>query len=269
MLHRKDVHLDSELRYGGISDKKHLWRYLTVAKYVSMITTKSLYFSRADLLGDKYEGTYRAYPLDMEDPFTDDNLPHTYQQSACIGKAFVCSFNRAVQENDGMWRLYASRIEGLAIETFSHKLTEHLPLLPSGMEYWFKLIKYKSLIRPYEMAPLDKFDPHDPFFFKDTSFEHEAEARIVIMYDPSAQSIPAEWVVGPPEEPEGLCVPIDLEKAFTSIVLSPDMPFWMQEAVKQVTQLANLSLPVNASEIRFRDCHRSRDSSQYRRSCEN
>jgi hypothetical protein len=35
-----------------------VWRYMSLTKFVSMLDTKSLYFSRTDKLSDPFEGSY-------------------------------------------------------------------------------------------------------------------------------------------------------------------------------------------------------------------
>lgn len=38
--------------------KLRLWRYMNFAKFVSLISTRRLFFCRADLLDDPFEGSY-------------------------------------------------------------------------------------------------------------------------------------------------------------------------------------------------------------------
>lgn len=39
-------------RNSGISDETVMWRYLTLEKYLYLLTFSSLWFSRVDLVGD-------------------------------------------------------------------------------------------------------------------------------------------------------------------------------------------------------------------------
>ncbi|MDZ4746509.1 MAG: hypothetical protein SGJ05_10985 [bacterium] len=248
---RDDLDMDEGLDYVGCIDPKLLWRYITVAKYMSLLATKTLYFSRADLLGDKYEGTYRVLTPN-NNPFSETNLPNTYQISSRIGHAYVCSFHWSSRENDGMWRLYTSRSEGIAIVTDTLILAESLPALPSGMKYWLRPIKYQAIIRPETLTPTQISNPIDPFFLKDSCFKHESEARIVLLYDPETDKIDRDWIDGPSEQPVGLRIPIDLNRAIRKVLVSPDMPDWLSEAIIGITRLENDSLTVGKSEIRFR-----------------
>src|SRR5258706_8693532 len=43
-----------------IDPKMPVWRYLDLAKLLSLLETRALYFSRGDLLGDPFEGSITA-----------------------------------------------------------------------------------------------------------------------------------------------------------------------------------------------------------------
>jgi hypothetical protein len=42
-----------------------LWRYVDFTKYVWLLNAKAMFFSRADLLGDPFEGSYSRANLDL------------------------------------------------------------------------------------------------------------------------------------------------------------------------------------------------------------
>ena len=42
-----------------------IWRYLDLAKYMHLLETASLHFTRADRLGDPFEGSYSRPTIDV------------------------------------------------------------------------------------------------------------------------------------------------------------------------------------------------------------
>src|SRR5687768_1706300 len=41
-----------------------LWRYWDLPKFLNLLSTRQLWFSRADLLGDRFEGSYSAATIE-------------------------------------------------------------------------------------------------------------------------------------------------------------------------------------------------------------
>ncbi len=109
-----------------------VWRYLDLAKFVSLLSTKTLIFSRVDCLRDDYEDLLRRHShLKLKsDPgrakrfaeFQTKVRPHTY----------VTCWHANSDESEAMWRLYCGANEGVAIKTSYEKLDASLPRRNSG-----------------------------------------------------------------------------------------------------------------------------------------
>lgn len=56
------------------SPDEKVWRYMDFPRYVSLITRSSLYFSRADLLGDPFEGSYPVINKEAREQVADQLL---------------------------------------------------------------------------------------------------------------------------------------------------------------------------------------------------
>jgi hypothetical protein len=118
-------------------DGANLWRYMNFTKFVSIMCSKSLYFSRADSFPDKFEGAKGAAILEKKyNEFylnflrkicstvpgakPEDLTTETIEESArkaldSLRKAgewsrkttFINCWHEAQHESEAMWRLYA------------------------------------------------------------------------------------------------------------------------------------------------------------------
>lgn len=44
--------------FGTPSRDRRIWRYMSLAKFMSLLDTRALFFARSDRLGDPFEGSY-------------------------------------------------------------------------------------------------------------------------------------------------------------------------------------------------------------------
>ena len=100
-------------------DDTVLWRYMAFTKLVSLMETRALFYCRADLLGDPFEGsissvTSRAAPPELKAG------PVALQQidlRQIVRLVCVNGWHAGDSESAAMWRLYARAHEGVATKT--------------------------------------------------------------------------------------------------------------------------------------------------------
>ena len=116
-------------------DSNRLWRYMTFAKFVSLLDTTSLFLSRADRLGDPHEGSLSQY---SETRFRDWEEKTGQPQAAdqirqillCKSYVFVNCWHELEHESDAMWGRYAQEEDGIAIVRTFGSLVESLGSFP-------------------------------------------------------------------------------------------------------------------------------------------
>lgn len=64
-------------------DKYPIWRYMDFTKFVSMLASSGVYFSRADLLGDPFEGSFSAANKGLERPSISSSKQRKTSETAC------------------------------------------------------------------------------------------------------------------------------------------------------------------------------------------
>jgi hypothetical protein len=111
-----------------------LWRYVTFEKFVALLQTRALWFSRADLLEDRFEGSYTV-------PATERlrrMFPNVPQLAVRIGPNFekvmrampkfhhINCWHINDQESAAMWAIYAGLGKGVAIRSTFSRLIRSL-----------------------------------------------------------------------------------------------------------------------------------------------
>ncbi|MCJ2132713.1 hypothetical protein MKK69_01290 [Methylobacterium sp. J-026] len=230
-----------------------IWRYLTTAKFINMIQTRTLWFSRSDLLGDPFEGSvtlpmYRG-PLTPED---DKN-----QRLIMRNSIYINCWHMNERESAAMWGLYAPHTDSIAIVTQYRMLRDLLPnFVFSGM---VKYIDYDK----------DKIGGNvlDVFLHKRFSFAHEMELRAVLWDGLDFREKMSKAYGGnlssdaPPQEAlttrsyvnsVGAAVPVDISNLVEKLYISPTSPDWYKEAIEQLCKTYGLKWGVEKSSLSAR-----------------
>ena len=229
-------------------DESTLWRYLDFAKFVAILSTKSLFFARADSLGDKFEGAKGASTLENKyDAFylnwlreasrtipnarPEDLTPEKIEKHAQQGlqslkdagqrarkTTFLNCWHEAEHESEAMWRLYAGwqtnsigSNGSLAIVTDFGRLTQ---CLSTYANTYVGRVKYNDYRQ--QMVGIN-----EAFWNKSMSLEHEHEVR-AIMYHPEGS------------DTAGVNIPVDIHRLVIKAVISPYSPIWLESLVRDV-----------------------------------
>lgn len=233
-----------------------LWRYMDFAKYVSMLSSGGLYFSRADCFEDLFEGAkglrenkekwddhYLAFfrsaiknpPEGFKCQSTDDEveqqakkLLHDMEVGGENHKktTFVSCWHENEHESEAMWRLYSSYLaNAIAVRTSYNNLYIALGRDPS-----IKIgrVTYIDFKRSYAGV-------NEAFWKKRQSFEHEKEVR-ALMTDYNCCEL-------------GKIVPCNLSTLIEEIYVSPQAPKWLASLVNEVNQKYGIKVKVSCSEL--------------------
>jgi hypothetical protein len=124
---KKENSLSAEWAPAQPSGDQNLWRYMSLAKYVSMLVTGSLYFARAapaaDLLGDDFEGA-----LGKGEGRTQYRAPRSLcGKTAPREKVFINSWHMQRFELASMWKTYGGLGEAVAVRSTFARLRRGLP----------------------------------------------------------------------------------------------------------------------------------------------
>lgn len=167
-----------------------LWRYMDTSKFLDLLLHKKLVFPRFDKFEDPYEGyasnfvellSKELQNIGMENTainfgnssFTDFvNISNHY--------AYVSCWHHNSYESAGMWKLYCSTPESVAIKTnvealkksLSHKNEYHMV---------YSKVTYDSKLEGHAIKDLNNVNVFNALLMKRESFEHEKEYRILLI----------------------------------------------------------------------------------------
>lgn len=201
-----------------------VWRYMDLAKLISLIQLRTLYLAPLDQLEDPYEGSTTQRTAAGIDAFFKvvgstngyKDLSGGYRKSR--ESTFVSCWHANEHESEAMWRLYGALRGGVAVQTTYAKLVKSIE--PAG-EVYVGLVGYID----YATASFPSPNAFYPVMHKRASFAHEREVRLV-------------WYRGatpaPDRPPPNLSIPWDIETFAEQIYVDPYAPGYYFEAVKAV-----------------------------------
>ena len=233
-----------------------VWRYMDFTKLVSLIDSQCLYFTRADKLGDPFEGSwpkmnvaarqaideYRlsCLPLEYRDGFLKSR--ELIKPSLSDGPQYyaVNCWHVNEHESAAMWKLYLKSDEGIAIQSTYKKLRD---AIIDDETVYLGLIKYIDYDHDSIEVANNMFSP---FLHKRKSFEHEKEVRALIAKMPmecNDVGIYQDTIAN------GVKIRVDIELLIEKIYVAPSTPDWFSELIRAVVQRYEYHLEVVHSKL--------------------
>lgn len=208
-------------------------------KFVSMLEHQGLFFSRADQLGDPFEGSFSLGNKSLrQDIYKDSKIPASaFEQMSQFSRwvrqwTMVNCWHMNRHESAAMWKLYAKSNEAIAVKSSYQQLKDCL-----DNECFVGVVQYID----YESAWLPEGNSLYPFVHKRISFSHEQELRAVIHELPTK-----DGKIDYSQEPRagGVWKVVDVDKLINEIYIAPMSPSWYRELVAQIAARYGLSKPV-------------------------
>lgn len=255
------------------SSATKIWRYTDFTKFVSLLSKRSLYFARMDLLDDKFEGSLPRIhnpkppvaPQKMfKEVFGEDydkqlKIIHEAerklsQKSSQLHKSsrkmwFINSWSATESESAAMWRVYLKSNEGIAIQSTFKRLSDSI-IQKENIR--FGLLNY---VDTYESTVRDFSDALScmaryPFMFKRKCFEYETELR-AILFNFMTEKDKRQFFSKPSIRgmPKGLYIEVDLPTLIERVYISPYTQNWFSDLVKSVVDKYGFQFEVLPSSL--------------------
>ena len=225
-----------------------IWRYLNLAKFLSLLEAEALYFCRIDLLGDPFEGSRphgeNVFWEDIlkKDETKKDLVKHNKRvindtRRMSRQRMYANCWHLNEHEPAAMWHVYSHGTASIALRSTFKRLRDCLPdSIQIGL---VKYIDYKT-----ETVPFGNMFNY--FLHKRKSFEHERELRALI-WTMGMTGWTLDWDV-PPEQP-GIEIPVELSKLVEQVVIAPEAPDWFSDLVPKIVDRYELGLQVQRSSL--------------------
>lgn len=227
-----------------------IWRYLDFAKFLSLLSTSSLYFSRIDQLDDNLEGSPTASQLERVEAILRDHPDHRSLDALSMARiarrwVYVSCWHENENEDRAMWKLYGKEDNTIAVVSTAHRLAN--AVLGVAGTYMFSIVARVLYIdhREDEFAAVANAQVVEPFVHKDRAYAYEKEIRALLCSE-------QWWKLDSSSEPDasGVMVPVVLEELIAEIVVPPGSPVFIENAVREILHdRYRLKVPVVRSRL--------------------
>lgn len=228
-----------------------VWRYMDFTKFVSLIDSRTLYFTRADNFEDPFEGSWPisniAARVHVPDTFTKEQEEKYLKSLPGLSRFFkklpqyvsINSWHMSDNESVAMWKVYLKSDEGIAIQSTYAKLKESIV---DEERVFLGKVTYID----YEIDTMDADNMLLPFVHKRLSFSHEQEVRALVMKLPPGAGNPDTSIE---TIKHGLTINIDLRTLVENIYVSPSAPSWFTDLVETVIKKFGFNFEISQSDI--------------------
>lgn len=212
-----------------------IWRYMPLDRYLSMLHTTALWFTRVDCFDDQWEGRVNDLALQAvsRTSMSPDVLHPIVEKLRVL--IFVHCWTMHLHESAELWSSFAGSQSGVVIRSTAARLKDAVAAhSESGHVGRVRYIDFDTV-------------PVMDAFSKRFSFEGELEVRAAF-YD-FGQYVALMSGTARQELPEGQPVAISLPDLITEVRVAPRAPSWFLAAVQDLTLRYGLEVPVSPSEL--------------------
>jgi len=221
-------------------DDTPVWRYLSLAKLLALLRTKSVFLCRADQF-DAFEGAFTEGSLreHAEEWGTEypDGLIQLSRWLPC--RSFVSCWHASEAESVALWKIYAGIEGSLAIRSSVGALKKAFPSL---LERKNDLLVSQDVRRVQYIDYLTEHpcinDLAGPLCYKRRAFSFEQEIRVIRQELPSISKPSPDRPNGraiilaaPPAE-MGREIDVNVEELIEKVYLAPSSPDWLLPTVR-------------------------------------
>jgi hypothetical protein len=242
----------------GIARETPVWRYFDLARFLSLLENRALYFSRADKLGDPLEGSLTKGTVAWRDEWlrnppqgmSRDEIDKLIRQNSGLyeslpQKIYINCWHLGAHESMAMWRGYGAGPYGVAIRSTFGVLYD---TLPSKLQYaGHEESIFLGPVRYLDYSSVAERIPHEnnvfgPYMCKSVAYQHETELRAVF----------ADFFkLGEKREeaPAGHFVDIDLSRLVQAVIVSPLAPDWFEGVMRSTCARFGFNFDITTSSV--------------------
>ena len=226
-------------------DSAIVWRYMDLSRFLSLLHSETLYFSKIAQLEDKREGQHTpalSRKLDLLHPETRDQLVSLQEQFA--NEFILNCWHENTHESVAMWKLYTKGIDGVVIKSTIGRIktaTERISLpMNIGRIHYVDYEKGESNVPGFDP---ECFNALESLFCKQLCFKHEQEVRLAFAMPRtppqfrevhSTPIVEVGTIVQAPLINISQKMPVSLGMLIEEIVVSPTFPVHEVEALQTI-----------------------------------
>lgn len=227
------------------SDDTVIRRYLSIPQYLSILENEWLYFNRADMFDDPFEGSIPKLNGDIREAQFEDGSAIDSDDFAIVNKAlrktsFANCWHCNVTESASMWDRYSGKSGGVAIETTVGDLIDSVEDESKGV--YIGEVNYIN----YDSDTIPADSPIAPLFYKRENYRSEEELRAVVTNPPVVEPerdddadgiIPAKAIVEGTIEPvPGHHLFVEPDELINEVRVAPSAPQWIFRLIESISE---------------------------------
>lgn len=217
---------------------KILWKYLDLHKFVSLVTKKSLFFTRLDSLNDPMEGIKTKFLREHADLNKSINFDCSKIENWQSQNYVSCWFT-SDRESMAMWNLYSNADSVVIKVSFDLLKKEINNSFQKFVETENNLTIRGKSVMYHKLNPFDSSLPLQKFEFsalkKDVAYAYENEYRFLINVSSRI------------DNKEFYEIPLDIDLLKLEVITHPKMEQWKFENIKELVRLAKIDVKVEKS----------------------
>lgn len=254
-----------------VNQENILWRFMDLSKFLDLILSKKITLVRPELFEDVYEGSPVPLTKALSKFFKIENTENEKllkQKAQAMFRlikyrAYINCWHLNEHESAGMWKLYCTTNDAIAIKTKVAKLKDSLDITSCQVisSLQFGKVEYDAdnnnklnNIANYDGTTIptqQSISLSECFFIKRKSFEHEKEFRIMAI---NSNGLNLNDIDKPEEELKEMGPPIiriscDIESMIEEIIISPTAGSWFYDVVKNVTDKLGYNFKITQSKL--------------------
>jgi hypothetical protein len=208
-----------------------IWRYMDLAKFVSMLEAGALHFARADIMPDEFEGSISKPTFENRRESVGDMSDETFERfdpewSSAMKEfryySYLSCWHMNEHESAAMWAMYQSgEPRGIAVRSTYRRLSESI-IDPRAV--YIGTVSYID----FSTETMPASDVFTRYVHKRKSFECEREIR-ALYYGEFVDEEPGK---DSPLSPDVVPISVDLDQLVEAVYVSPKAREWFEELIR-------------------------------------
>jgi len=224
----------------NINENDHLFRYISLAQFISLVENRKLYLRKVKIWDDPWEAPDDQLPIIREDgePIFSESLITT----STVGQCWTYE-----KDSDAMWRIYSPDRQGIMIETIANEFNNIDNLRRAFLSKVIYYNKRNYIEKRNEIAKNHSYFISGDLALKREAFMHENEVRLLVCLQEYSNEIDNIWdipVVGFKVKPGSF---------IKSITFDPRADEWFVDTMKKYCISKKLTCPIEQSTLYKKD----------------
>jgi hypothetical protein len=223
------------------------WRYMDLAKFISILQTNSLWFSHHSNFEDPYDGRYSEVTVDQIRSDYDElglDTPDSIDEDSTLDyDNYVSCWNIKEEQSVALWDMYFDGEVGVVIKTTVNALVNSVAS-EDDLSHSFNFMSGKVEYCSVENEPRGYYGP---IFSKRPIFDFENEYRMVFTASRSQSEDTLED--RSTSSSKGIPVPVDVEALVDEVYVSPKAGGYVRSVIENLADDYELDIDIRQSSL--------------------